>query len=98
MRESICGPSSERLSRNGMPPLPYTSHKLTGAAANGGWATPMRLQRSSMRGLATPGIASPARSPLTSATNTGTPAAEKLSASPCTVMVLPVPVAPATSP
>lgn len=33
-----------------------------------------------------------------SATNTGTPAADSPSASTCSVLVLPVPVAPATSP
>ena len=45
-----------------------------------------------------PGMAMPDRSPFTSATNTGTPALEKLSAMPCKVTVLPVPVAPAISP
>jgi hypothetical protein len=45
-----------------------------------------------------PGIASPERSPLTSAANTGTPAADSASASSCSVRVLPVPVAPAISP
>ncbi len=45
-----------------------------------------------------PAAASPERSPLTSATKTGTPAVESCSAIPCTVFVFPVPVAPATSP
>ena len=40
----------------------------------------------------------PHRSPLMSAANTGTPAALSCSASTCRVFVLPVPVAPATSP
>ena len=40
----------------------------------------------------------PDRSPLTSARNAGTPAAESCSAISCSVLVLPVPVAPATSP
>ena len=40
----------------------------------------------------------PDRSPFTSAQNTGTPAAENCSAITCSVTVLPVPVAPATSP
>src|SRR5688572_12071398 len=40
----------------------------------------------------------PDKSPLTSAANTGTPAREKPSASTCSVTVLPVPVAPVTSP
>ena len=40
----------------------------------------------------------PERSPFTSAMNTGTPMRENSSASTCRVTVLPVPVAPATSP
>ena len=40
----------------------------------------------------------PDKSPLMSAANTGTPAAEKPSASTCSVTVLPVPVAPVMSP
>ena len=40
----------------------------------------------------------PDRSPLMSAANTGTPAAEICSAINCRVLVLPVPVAPATRP
>ncbi len=47
---------------------------------------------------ASPGSATPDRSPLTSDTNTGTPAAESCSAMPCSVFVLPVPVAPAIRP
>ena len=47
---------------------------------------------------ASPGTDMPDRSPLTSAANTGTPAADSDSASSCSVRVLPVPVAPATSP
>ena len=45
-----------------------------------------------------PAMPSPARSPFTSATNTGTPAAESCSAISWSVLVLPVPVAPATRP
>ena len=48
--------------------------------------------------LGTPGEAIPDRSPLTSARNTGTPAADSCSAISCSVLVLPVPVAPATRP
>src|SRR2546430_9793600 len=47
---------------------------------------------------ASPGSATPDRSPLTSATNTGTPAEDSCSAIPCSVLVLPVPVAPAMRP
>ena len=45
-----------------------------------------------------PGEAMPDRSPLISAAKTGTPAAEICSAITCSVLVLPVPVAPETSP
>ncbi len=47
---------------------------------------------------ASPGAARPDTSPFTSAAKTGTPAAESCSASPCSVLVFPVPVAPAMSP
>ena len=40
----------------------------------------------------------PVRSPFTSAMKTGTPILQKCSASACRVTVLPVPVAPVTSP
>ena len=43
-------------------------------------------------------MAIPVRSPFTSAMNTGTPMREKLSASFCSVTVLPVPVAPVMQP
>jgi DNA helicase HerA-like ATPase len=45
-----------------------------------------------------PAMAMPERSPFTSARKTGTPSTEKLSARPCRVTVLPVPVAPAMRP
>ena len=45
-----------------------------------------------------PGSASPERSPFMSAAKTGTPASESCSAIPCSVLVLPVPVAPAIRP
>ena len=48
--------------------------------------------------VAVPGVESPVRSPLMSARNTGTPWEESCSAINCRVMVLPVPVAPATRP
>ena len=49
-------------------------------------------------GFSWPGTDSPDRSPLMSAANTGTPAADSCSARSCRVFVLPVPVAPATRP
>ena len=48
--------------------------------------------------LATPGEAMPDRSPLMSAAKTGTPTLLRASAISWRVLVLPVPVAPATSP
>ena len=45
-----------------------------------------------------PGWLMPARSPLTSAMNTGTPMPESRSAITCSVTVLPVPVAPVIRP
>src|SRR4051794_28971455 len=45
-----------------------------------------------------PAAAIPDTSPFTSATTTGTPCADSCSAITCNVLVLPVPVAPATSP
>ena len=47
---------------------------------------------------ASPGRAMPDRSPLMSAAKTGTPAFDSWPARSCSVLVLPVPVAPAMSP
>ena len=51
-----------------------------------------------MLSFISPAHAVPARSPLTSAINTGTPASEKLSAITLEVTVLPVPDAPVIRP
>ena len=59
---------------------------------------PTLAARSAILGFDSPGMARPDRSPLMSATNTGTPCAESCSARSWSVLVLPVPVAPATSP
>src|SRR5947207_12978395 len=56
------------------------------------------LRRASTLALPPPALASPARSPLTSAMNTGTPIDEKRCASVCSVTLLPVPVAPVIRP
>ncbi len=58
----------------------------------------MSAARPFTRSFGSPGTASPLRSPLMSATNTGTPCAESCSVSSCSVLVFPVPVAPAMSP
>jgi hypothetical protein len=56
------------------------------------------LARWATRSLDSPGVARPERSPFTSATKTGTPRVESCSARSWSVLVLPVPVAPAMSP
>ena len=57
-----------------------------------------RAARAVIRSPASPGAAMPDRSPLMSARKTGTPWADSCSAISCRVLVLPVPVAPATRP
>ena len=59
---------------------------------------PTEAAREVIFGLSAPGAERPDRSPLMSAANTGTPLADSCSASSCRVLVLPVPVAPATRP
>ena len=61
-------------------------------------ARPSCATRSSTLALPPPGCETPERSPLMSAAKTGTPARLNASARTCRVTVLPVPVAPATSP
>ena len=60
--------------------------------------TPVAASRSFSFAVNDPAAASPVKSPLTSARNTGTPMAEKWSASTCSETVLPVPVAPVIRP
>ena len=96
--ESSSGPKDSTLARTGTPvPRPPRLRTSVGVAA-GSHVWPMAAQRSSSRSLAVPGAARPERSPLTSGATTGTPCAASCSASTCRVRVLPVPVAPATSP
>ena len=98
MRASSSGPISLTVVRTGWPFSPYTSQNVTGHARKGKWLTPQEARRLSILPLPCPGAHRPARSPFTSAMNTGTPSCEKPSASTCRVTVLPVPVAPAISP
>ena len=98
IRLSSSGPISLTVVRTGWPFSPYTSQNVTGQARKGKWLTPHFSSRASMLSLPSPGLHSPARSPFTSAMNTGTPSWEKPSASTCSVTVLPVPVAPAIRP
>ncbi len=95
---SRSGPKSATVVRIGTPvPRPPSEYTSTGYAV-GLHSWPIDAARSTIFADDVPGTASPDRSPLTSARNTGTPAADRPSAMPWSVFVLPVPVAPATSP
>ncbi len=92
------GPNDEIVARTGAPSAPVSESSSTGCEV-GVNVHASEAARSWMRAsAASPGAARPVRSPFTSATNTGTPAAESWPAMSCRVFVLPVPVAPATSP
>ena len=99
-RESSSGPISEMVVRTGWPCSPNTSQNTVGHAAY----SKLSFKPSSSTRLATrtfsaePARQRPERSPLMSARKTGTPMRLKASASRWSVTVLPVPVAPATSP
>ena len=98
-RENIWGPMSEIVARTGWPFSPKTSKKTTGLACGEKSVSFKRIdtlfdfsvERSGQRRF-------PARSPFTSARNTGTPMLENCSASFCSVTVFPVPVAPVMRP
>ena len=98
-RESSSGPISCTVARTGWPCSPKMSQN---ADRKGGVAVARQADLlgalDEVRLAARPRRRCPTRSPLMSAANTGTPAAEKPSASTCSVTVLPVPVAPVTSP
>src|SRR2546425_3821181 len=96
-RAKRSGPKDETVARNWTPLFPVRLTNSTGFGA-GVKEMPHALTRSSILGLETPGAESPLRSPLRSAKNAGTPAAESCPASDCSVFVFPVPVAPAISP
>ena len=98
MRASSSGPRSLTVARTGWPCSPNTSHKVTGKAANSGVGSLRSAMILPSLSPSVPACEMPVRSPLTSAMNTGTPAREKASARVCSVMVLPVPVAPVIRP
>ncbi len=98
IRDNSSGPMSEIVARSGCPSLPKTSHRLTGKSWKAGVGSLCCFSRSSSLGDSLPALATPARSPLTSAMNTGTPSNDRCSARPCRLTVLPVPVAPVISP
>ena len=96
--DSRMGPNCVSVARIGMAELlPPNERNSTGYAV-GVQSSPVSLTRDWILGLSSPGLAMPERSPLTSANSTGTPASDSWPASPCSVFVLPVPVAPATRP
>ncbi|SKY68396.1 Uncharacterised protein [Mycobacteroides abscessus subsp. abscessus] len=86
------------VARIGTPiPCDPSDTNSTGYAV-GDQSSPVCDAREVILSLDTPGRLSPDRSPLMSAITTGTPLADNCSAMSCKVLVLPVPVAPATSP
>ena len=95
---SRIGPKEWTVARTWAPSSPLNESSSTG------WPWPSNVhpsdaQRSGTCGAsAEPGCETPVRSPFTSATNTGTPRSDSWPAISWRVFVLPVPVAPATSP
>ena len=101
-RESRIGPNSVTVVRIGVPliPAPESDPPRLNSSMGKDWpfqSWPVEAMREAILSLEAPASASPLRSPLTSARNTGTPAADSPSARSWSVRVLPVPVAPATS-
>ena len=80
MRASSSGPMSEMVARTGWPLLPNTSQNTTGQATYANESFRL-FARSATFAFDPPAFASPARSPFTSAMNTGTPIDEK----PCAI-------------
>lgn len=97
-RESRSGRRAVTVGRAGWPWAPNTSQKTTGAPVKRGASAPISFSRSSNLGEVPPGWLMPARSPLTSAMNTGTPIRDNRSAITWRETVLPVPVAPVMIP
>ena len=95
---SSSGPKEWTVARTWAPSFPVSDRNSTGWPD--AWkGAPNDSMRSMTLGLvASPGAARPVRSPLMSATKTGTPAFDSWPASSWSVLVLPVPVAPAISP
>ena len=98
MRASSSGPMSETVARTGWPCSPNTSHSRVGQPPQSGASRPRSRSTCSSFGLLRPVWLMPVRSPLMSAMKTGTPWRDRPSASFCSVIVLPVPVAPVIRP
>ncbi len=71
---------------------------MAGQAADFGASMPRSFSTAASLPPIVPACVMPVRSPLTSAMKTGTPSRLKFSARVCSVIVLPVPVAPEISP
>ncbi len=97
-RDSSSGPISCTVARIGWPCSANRSQNTVGKEVLDQSSSPISLARLTRKSLGSPMAEMPDRSPLMSAANTGTPAAEKPSAITCSDTVLPVPVAPVTSP
>ena len=96
---SSWAPNSDTEARTGTPlagsPDRVSSSTGEGCGSQGAWSC---STRAATLPEASPGSAMPETSPFMSATKQGTPASDRRPARPWTVLVLPVPVAPATSP
>ena len=92
------GPKLSTVARIGTPTPSVPSDKNSTGNPVAAQLSPVSLARAAVLSLASPAGKRPDRSPFTSAINTGTPAALSCSAISCSVLVLPVPVAPATRP
>ena len=94
------GPISEMVVRSGIPFSPYTSQKVVGNDWNSNPCCSKFIAsiRSLIVPFSSPGQHIAAKSPFTSAKNTGTPMLLKDSANTFKVTVFPVPVAPAIIP
>ena len=97
-RDSSSGPISCTVARMGWPCSPNRSQNTVGNDVLDQSSRPISLARLTRPSFFSPMAEMPERSPLMSAANTGTPAAEKPSAITCSETVLPVPVAPVTRP
>ena len=95
--DKMSEPTFATVARIGWPFSPYKSQKRTGNFLHSNPSRP-NLSTRFWIALMSPSTAVPARSPLTSARKTGTPASEKLSAITFRVTVLPEPLAPVISP
>ena len=99
MRASSSGPMSLTVARTGWPCFAEHVPQRGGAGGRARRVDAALLQDGGeLLSPTVPAWVMPVRSPFTSAMKTGTPSRLKFSARVCSVMVLPVPVAPVISP